>query len=278
MDGDVEDHAVVVADEISLHQVVMNLCVNARDAMPEGGHMALRVSTLPPGAARGFETQRVVRVEVVDTGEGMDAGTTARIFEPFFSTKGRQGNGIGLAVTRSLVEQFGGRIRVRSEVGRGTEFQLDFPAAMPQPRTCAGRNRRVETVGMQRTVLEGTVLVVDDEQLLRRIARRVLEMAGMTVVEAADGREAITAYTLLDQPPDLVLLDLDMPEMGGEEAQRLLRGLDPGARIVVLTGHQDEARAERLRAQGALMVLRKPLHPERLVEVVHRFVGEGRAP
>jgi two-component system, cell cycle sensor histidine kinase and response regulator CckA len=265
---EIEDAALIVADEVALHRIVMNLSVNARDAMEAGGLLTLRVQTGAPGKDKRFPGRPTVRLEVEDTGCGMDAPTSTRAFDSGFSTKGREGHGLGLGQAKQCVEEWGGVIDVDTEVGHGTRFRLTFPRALPQPRTQVARGG--ESTWSPRA---GHVLLVDDESLLRKIARRVLEGAGMTVTEAPDGKEGVRAFAEADQRPDVVVLDLDMPGMGGEQAHRIIRGLDERVPVVILTGHRDESLAERLRAEGVRLVLRKPIPPKQLVELVQRLLA-----
>ena len=271
----IDDEAIVVADDIGLHQVIVNLCVNARDAMSDaGGELTVRVNVCEPGTVDGFERRRAVRVEVSDTGRGMDEATAAQIFEPFFSTKGPRGYGIGLSTTRALVGEYDGAISVSSQVGRGTRFVLTFPAALPQPRTRIGvPTNALPGVQGNSPSMSHTILVVDDEELLRKAVRRMLQRAGFDVLVASDGADAIRKYAACDPRPSLVLMDLDMPVMGGEQAMRIIRGLDETVQLVVVTGHHDESREHRLRSEGVLAVIRKPVCPNDLVQRIKRMLG-----
>jgi two-component system, cell cycle sensor histidine kinase and response regulator CckA len=260
--SDVAADLFVYGNAGELQQVLLNLCLNARDAMPNGGRLIVSAQPLPDGP------RAMVELRVTDQGSGMDSATRERIFEPFFTTKGDRGSGIGLSTVKEIVSMHGGSIRVDSALGAGTSFEVSLPSA---PAVEQGNPHSTEPPTSHQLLLGRTVLVVDDELHVRKSMTRVLRQAAATVVEASSGAEAIDRYAA--QRPDLVLLDLGMPHMSGEEALRKLRALDRGARVVVVTGASDERSVEGARAAGAMAVVTKPFHPHQLVAEITRVLA-----
>lgn len=276
--ADIQPGLLVVGDRIELHQVLMNLCLNARDAMPRGGTLTIEarmatVDQLSHVPLRSLEPHVVVRV--IDTGAGMDEPTRDRIFEPFFTTKpGGMGYGLGLATVHEVVTAHGGHVEAQSELGQGSTFLVYLPTGTPRraQKAIATIDRRAEPLRPAR-VGGAIVLLVDDEEIVRRATARLLRQAGHEVVEARDGVEALEVWGKADPKPDLVLLDLDMPNMAGDEAQRRLRAESPEVRILFVTGHGDESRELALREEGALGFLRKPCHARVLLDEVERILS-----
>jgi nitrogen-specific signal transduction histidine kinase/CheY-like chemotaxis protein len=265
------------ADPTQLCQVLMNLAVNARDAMPEGGTLTLATANREADAAWcagrvGARPGRYAVLSVSDTGCGMTPEVQARIFEPFFTTKEvGQGTGLGLAVVFGIVQAHGGWIDVASTPGRGSRFEVCLPAAeaaapvaeaAPPPARGAGE----------------CVLVVDDEELVRNLARSVLERRGFRVLTAADGEEALAAYRARPTEIDAVLLDLTMPRLGGLQALRRLREINPEVRVVISSGHTMYSDAERMLAAGARAFAAKPYRAEELVRKVREALDGAESP
>jgi PAS domain S-box-containing protein len=260
------------ADPVQLDQVLLNLALNARDAMPSGGRLTIETQALEvfagveqPDLAPG----RYERLLVSDTGQGMARAVLDHVFEPFFTTKDvGKGSGLGLSVVHGIVSQLGGQVRVESTVGRGTTFALYFPL---EPRA-------VETdgaeVGEPHTAAPGAVaLVVEDDTLVRGMTGRALAEAGYTVLDAANGRVALDLVRSLPGRLDLVISDVAMPVMGGYELARCLRQERPGLPIVFMTGYGDEASRDPLTASlGPL--LQKPFDPVALLRVVGEQVHQ----
>ncbi|HZN98345.1 MAG TPA: ATP-binding protein, partial [Gemmatimonadales bacterium] len=233
----------VRADRGQMEQVIMNLVVNARDAMPRGGtllietgvveldeHYPLQHPTAKPGV-------HVVLV-VTDTGCGMDPATRSRIFEPFFTTKEPgKGTGLGLSTVYGIVKQSGGHIWVYSEVGRGTTFKLYFP-----PHYGAGRAVAVERAAPLPALASGaTILLVEDERPVRSTVRRLLERHGYQVLETANGLDALELVTSRGGEINLVLSDMVMPGMGGIELAGRVRTIAPKLPVLLMTGYTEEA-------------------------------------
>lgn len=263
----------VRGDRGRLHQVLMNILVNARDAMPHGGTVRVRGEAVPPNV--GEIAGPRVRLDIEDTGTGMDAATRARLFEPFYTTKGpEKGTGLGMAIVLDVVTSHGGTIECDSTPGGGTTFRIVLPAAS-QP----GLRREARTpheAPLPRESPEGVVLVVDDEPMVRRTVRRLLERTGLRVIEAADGARALEAVSQHGEEISVVLMDLDMPELDGEAATRALRQVAPRLPIVILSGLCDDPRRRRLQEAGAREVLQKPCDALTLRRAVHSAL-ESRA-
>jgi two-component system cell cycle sensor histidine kinase/response regulator CckA len=249
----------------------LNLCLNARDAMPGGGKLQVKVSLVNPPAELGLAPERPwALLEVADTGLGMDAETKDHIFEPFFTTKREgAGFGIGLSTVRDIVKLHGGRITLDSERNGGTTFRLYFPMVDVQSFATTGE-RAVPAEQPRQSDGPLSILLVDDEQLLRRSFGRLLRQRGFRVAEAAGGAEALSLYAA--ERYDLVILDLDMPGMTGETAQLELLRHDPSARIMFASGHADPKREQLVRERGARAFLQKPYEIETLVSTIHEVM------
>ncbi|MGH9388480.1 MAG: ATP-binding response regulator, partial [Vicinamibacteria bacterium] len=224
---------LMMADASQLQQIVLNLCVNARDAMPEGG--LLRVSTRLLGAGgtgepvRAGRALRRVQLSVEDTGVGMDAKTLARLFEPFFSTKGEAGTGLGLSVVYGIVKSLGGDVGVKSSPGRGARFEVVLPCRWAEEIL-------VETEPEEAARGQGElILLVDDEKVLRDLGKDILESQGYRVATVASGEEALD-YLREARDVALVILDVVMPGLGGNETYRRLRGFDRSLPVLFSSG------------------------------------------
>lgn len=263
-----------------LEQVIINLALNARDAMPAGGSLAIGTADTeaPEGllAADGsaIPAGPYATLLVHDTGSGMDAATMAQIFEPFFTTKAvGQGTGLGLAAAQGLLTQNGGFITVASEPGRGTTFTVYLPRLHEADRS--GLPAEPACAASANTPVVATVIVVDDEPALGAAAARSLERAGFRVRRALNGGEALM---LIDRhgPPDLVLSDWMMPGIGGAELARRLRARWPALPIIFMSGYS----SEELQRHGALdttgELIHKPCLPERLVAAVTAALERAR--
>jgi PAS domain S-box-containing protein len=267
----VDTAARVDGDVTLLSQVLLNLCLNARDAMPAGGWIEIRADEVvfPDAAPHGnHRAGRFVRLSVEDTGSGIPPDLLARVFEPFFTTKPvGEGTGLGLAMVHGIVEQHNGWVEVRSEVGLGTRFDLYLPR-LPDPDLTLTPAPRVPADAA--TPLPAcprgpkTVLLVDDEEMIRDLARAVLEGNGYRVIEARDGEEALAVFRAR-RDIDLVILDLTMPRMSGQDTFRAMIGLDPSARVLFSSGYSAETLAD---TDGSVGLLPKPYRPGDLLEAV----------
>ena len=262
----------VRADLGQVEQVLMNLVVNARDAMPQGGALTIETAnaTIAAGDALGgaVESGSYVVVSVSDTGVGMDEATRAHIFEPFFTTKGPgKGMGLGLATVYGIVTQSGGHVEVDTEVGRGTTFRIYLPRT---EEPISGRSHFGPSPLARGTE---TILLVEDEDAVRALVRHVLQMNGYTVLEAGHGREALRIAEGHPGPIDLLVTDVVMPEVSGGELAARLTALRPRVKVLYLSGYTDDAvvRPGVLHAETAF--LQKPFTPSALAQKVREVLG-----
>jgi two-component system cell cycle sensor histidine kinase/response regulator CckA len=280
LDYEPDEHAtsfIVDADPARMQQMVTNLALNARDAMPEGGILCLGLERIEirPGESPllpEMEPGEWVRLTVSDTGTGIPPDVLPHMFEPFFTTKGPGlGTGLGLAQVHGIVAQHEGRIDVHTELGRGTTFTIYLPARLPEPPTAIPlRELPATTMGQGETVL-----VVEDDASVRKALVESLELLNYRVLEAMNGREALAKVEELGNEIELVLSDVVMPGMGGIALLHALRERGLGVPVVMLTGHPLEKEMEDLRAQGLLEWLPKPPRLEELAEVMASALKEG---
>jgi GAF domain-containing protein/ActR/RegA family two-component response regulator len=266
----------VKADPTQLEQVLMNLAINARDAMPRGGRLTIETADVElddafarehPGAGTGPH----VRLSVSDDGVGMSAEIQARIFEPFFTTKEKgRGTGLGLSMVYGIVKQHGGYVGVRSEEDRGTTFEIYLPCAVAVDE---GRADQGSEGGESRG--SETILLVEDEADVRELTREILEMAGYTVLEAARGDEALRLYRDSARPIDLLLTDVVMPHMSGPELARRIRELRPRTKVVYMSGYTDDALGHHGVLDPDIILLPKPFTPESLMQHLRRALDGG---
>lgn len=269
----VQPEVIVHGNHSELQQVLLNLCLNARDAMPQGGKLRVSVSLAALPADLGGQGEKAhALLQVVDSGVGIDAETKDRIFEPFFTTKPEgAGFGIGLSTVRDLVRLHGGRITLESAKNQGSTFRLYFPALDVQSFATTGERPPLAMPIPSDQPL--SILLVDDEQLLRRSFGRLLRQHGFQVTEAAGGAEALALYS--SDHHDLVILDLDMPGMSGEATQIELLRRDPDARVMFASGHADPQRELTVRERGARAYLQKPYEIEVLVSTIHQVMRQS---
>ena len=248
----------VRADPGQLEHVLMNLAVNARDAMLRGGTLTLETATVEldevSARERGeIEPGRYVMLSVSDTGGGMDAATRERIFEPFFTTKEPgKGTGLGLATVHGIVRQSGGSVRVLSEPGRGTTFEVCLPRVDEPVVVPLSRSSSVPATGGE------TVLLVEDEDAVRRLTVRILGGAGYRVLAAANGGEALLLCERHGAEVDLLLTDVVMPLMSGPELRDRLASLAPGLRTLFMSGYTDDAIGRHGALEPGARLLAKP--------------------
>jgi two-component system, cell cycle sensor histidine kinase and response regulator CckA len=261
--------ARVKVDPGQFEQVIMNLAVNARDAMPHGGAIRIAVfrTDLSLSNARRLQLPSgpYVTVETTDTGTGMDASTRARIFEPFFTTKPPgKGTGLGLSTVYGILQQSGGGIDVDSEVDRGSTFRvyLPFAAGTDVARSAPGP---VPPAALSR---EGTVLVAEDEESVRALIRAVLTNAGFRVFEAASGTEARALVQSLDRPIDLLITDVVMPGLVGPDLARIVLARFPQTRVLYITGYATHSSVPAGFFDEGDVLMLKPFLPEQLLAKV----------
>jgi PAS domain S-box-containing protein len=268
----------VDADASQMRQVVMNLVVNASEAIGERSGV-ITLSTGAMDCDRGYLSESwldeqlpegmYVFIEVADTGAGMDAETRARIFDPFFTTK-FTGRGLGLAAVLGIVRGHRGAIKVYSELGRGTTLKVLFPAS----QRAEVQERRSAVRGMYEG--KGTVLLVDDDESVRAVGRKMLERIGFTVVTAADGAEAIARFR--ERADDIIcaIVDLTMPHVDGAETFRELRRMRPGVRVILSSGYNEQDVTQRFVGKGLAGFIQKPYQLSTLVAVLKEVLEKNR--
>lgn len=265
----------VKADPGQIEQVLLNLAVNARDAMPKGGRLTIEAHNAElDDSFRDDRMQvvpgRYVMLAVEDSGCGMDRETQARIFDPFFTTKELgKGTGLGLATVYGIVKQSGGYIWVYSELSKGTVFKIYLPLIEQS-------DQPVEHIEPEVTVLRGceTILVVEDSESLREMAREYLESAGYTVVEAASGAEALQKAKDFAGTIHLLLTDVVMPEMNGPELATDMVSLRPGIKVIFTSGYTDDAIARQGVLDPDVTFIQKPYRPKALARKIREVLGE----
>jgi CheY-like chemotaxis protein len=268
----------VRADQGQVEQVLINLALNARDAMPSGGRLTLEIRNADLDLAYGDRHPGVeirpgpyVCIAVSDTGHGMDQETQRRIFEPFFTTKPTgQGTGLGLATVYGIIRQSGGYIWVYSEVGRGTTFKVYLPLVQ-QPRE-APPDRLLPPADV------ATLLVVEDEEMVRRWIVRVLTREGYDCLEARNGIEALRLLEQSSRRVDLIVSDVVMPELGGRALAERVEELGYGIPILFMSGYTDDEVLRRGLLDPGSRMIEKPMQVEVLLQKVRELVPERRQP
>jgi PAS domain S-box-containing protein len=261
------------ADPGQIEQVLVNLVVNARDAMPQGGNLTIETTGVDLNedyASRhvGVVPGHYVMLAVSDTGTGMDEATQARIFDPFFTTKEKgKGTGLGLSTVYGIVKQSGGNIWVYSEPLQGTTFKVYLPEL-------AGATPKVITEAVERVINGGseTILLVEDEDVVRRLACKILENVGYSVLEASRGQEAIRLCLERKEPIDLLLTDVVMPETSGKEVADRLSEMQPGLRVLFMSGYTDEAIVHHGVLDLNVEFIQKPFTPAGLTKKVREVL------
>jgi len=279
----------VKADSIQIQTVLFNLVNNARDAMPEGG--VLRIATRNvslSGRPEGQEETSAVTagtsslaagdyvlLEVSDTGCGMTEETLKHLFEPFFTTKGiNKGTGLGLYSSYGIVKAYGGEIFCNSTLGKGTRFEIYLPAVSRKSLPMNGNQSSMEPVLLTPQTKGKTILLVDDEEGIRSLARQALESAGHRVLEAESGEKALEIYKTSAEKIHLVILDLNMPGMSGHVCLQRLLEMDMNARVLVASGYSDKGMEQTVLSQGAAGFLAKPFKLDILLKKVDEVAAD----
>jgi len=265
----------VKADINQFEQVIINLAVNARDAMPEGGQLTVRTRNVNEEEIQGSahkammqaDASDFVLIEVQDTGTGMSKEIMEKIFEPFFSTKDvGKGTGLGLATVYGIVKQTGGFIFVDSEIGQGTTFRIYFPRDM-QVLEAAAPEKKSENTGEDLTG-SGTILLVEDEEAVRAFAARALKSRGYEVLEAGTGVEALEVIEERGNDIDLIVSDVVMPEMDGPTLLQELRKTNDKVKVIFISGYAEDAFKKNLKSTEDFTFLPKPFSLKQLAEAV----------
>ena len=262
----------IKADRSQIGQVLMNLGVNARDAMPDGGILTIETTNIRldeeycnthPEAKPGS----YVLLTVSDTGQGMDKKTVSHIFEPFFTTKETgKGTGLGLATVYGIVNQHGGHITCNSEFGLGTTFKIYFPSIE--------KERDSETPSIEKPIQGGTetILLVDDEEALRELGSTLLNEFGYKVITAGNGKEALEIYQFEGERISLVILDLIMPEMDGKKCMEEILQVNPNAKVVLASGHSESGLANGDVTGRAKAFVQKPYNMSQLLTTIREVL------
>ena len=268
--------STVLADPGQIEQVFLNLAVNARDAMPDGGKLSVSTKNVVLDSVEAIKHPPMApgeyaRLRVTDTGHGMDEGAKAHIFEPFFTTKGvGKGTGLGLATVYGIVKQSGGFVWVESAPGQGTAFDIFLPACR-KPVTEGEQPREVKTAPGGKE----TILLVEDETGVRELASEFLKAGGYTVVEARDGVEALQRLYSNPGAIDLLITDMVMPRMSGAELAEKLGSTRPGLHVIFMTGYAEFSAKNGEMIPAEASVLQKPFSRLTLLEKVREVLGAG---
>ena len=272
-----QDLKWVNADSIQMEQVLMNLAINAKDAMPNGGRLTIETAnvggnekaSLSPSSADPLDW---VRLTVADNGHGMDNETRRHIFEPFFSTKASgKGTGLGLSMVHGIVQNHDGKIICRSTPGQGTVFHIYLPAVEAAQDIASPAEKQSRVGGNE------MLLLVDDDETALNTGKKQLEKAGYTVITATDGEKALKIYDSQKGAIDLILLDLMMPGMGGAQCLQALLRMDPKVKAIITSGHYPEGRRRQIIEECAHACLHKPYLSSQLLATI-RNVLDVNAP
>jgi len=256
------------ANSSQLYQVLLNLAVNARDAMPQGGTLSIQTQSVRGDIVKpkflGAEDGQYIAIRVKDNGTGMDEAIRQRIFEPFYTTKEKgKGTGLGLAMVYGVVKGHHGFIDVESEVGVGTAFHIFLPVRNQSSSELPTKESLQEVKGGSETIL-----LVEDEEMLIELVETMLTSSGYRVLVARDGREAVEMYENHEDEVALVLSDLGLPRLGGMDAFLRMREINPQLRAIFATGYMDERSRTEMLEMGASRIIQKPYHPDDILRAV----------
>jgi CheY-like chemotaxis protein len=264
---------VINADRTQIHQVLLNLCVNARDAMPNGGSITFKAEKQTKAQVQErfpvADQDSYITISVIDTGTGMNEATRRRIFDPFYTTKEQgKGTGLGLAVVYGVVQSHHGFIDVESEVGRGTTFRLYFPIPLMTEQTSdIPLNIESFTTGGTETIL-----LVEDEEALIEMVRLLLESNGYKVFTAQDGKEAVEMFKQHQQEIDIVLTDMGLPGMTGVDAFKILKEIAPNVKVIFASGFFEPVIKSDLYIAGAKGFIQKPYSPGEILQKIREVL------
>jgi CheY-like chemotaxis protein len=270
-----EEELTILADVVQIEQVLMNLAINARDAMPEGGTLTIGVETFymdPVFVKRNNfgKPGHFVYISVIDTGIGMDETTRERIFEPFFTTKEvGKGTGLGLSMVYGIVNQHNGFLRVVSEPRKGSTFEIYLPLIKGRFE----KEQKKEVIPF--LAGSGVILMAEDDTAVRQLTKQVLEDAGYTVIEAFDGEDVITKFSENKDVIDLLLLDTVMPKKDGKEAYETISRMRPGIRALFMSGYSEDIIHKRGILQEGLNFIAKPVAPNALLKKISEVMDQA---
>ena len=270
------DIPAIFADVDQIHQALLNVCVNARDAMPAGGKLTIKTRVVSGDSVRekysDADATQYVRIDISDTGSGMDRSTKDKIFEPFFTTKAKgKGTGLGLALVYGVVKSHRGYVDVESEPGRGTTFTLFFPVS---------KNEYQELLSVMEATSQipggkETILLVEDEEMLIDLLRTILEARGYTVMMAQDGMSGLDLYQQHKDEIDLIISDMGLPKLGGWEMFQRMKKINPKVKAILASGYLDpNLRAEMIRG-GAKDFIQKPYEPDTILRRIREIFDAG---
>ncbi len=265
--------AIIDADSGQVEQTLLNLCVNARDAMPDGGSITIRTQIVDVNddyvrTHLGSQERKYVQISVEDSGVGMDEETQKHIFEPFFTTKEKgKGTGLGLSMVYGIVRNHEGFINIYSEIGHGSVFHLYFPY-----NTGDVQQKSVENQTTDFKEGNEVILLVDDEEVIRDLTREVLESQGYQVLVAKDGDDAIKIFNDCHDRIDAVVLDMVMPQKGGLETYRVLKKIKPNVKVLLSSGYSQEGNAQDILDEGVLDFVQKPYNINQFSKTVRRIL------
>lgn len=266
------DIAVVEADANRLQQVLMNLCINARDAMPDGGTLTIETENaiIDEESEIDLPSGSYVLIRVTDTGHGMDPDIVSKIFEPFFTTKeNKSGSGLGLAISLRIIRSLGGEIKVESEPGKGTNFQVYLPASeMKVERSYDQKETNQLPRGKE------TILLVDDEEIIRTVSQQTLTKFGYKVILAANGEQALDIYQERQKEIDLLILDMIMPRMDGKATFRALKLINPNIVVLLASGSRQQSEIELLEQEGVRGFIQKPFMAGQILRIIRETLDQ----
>jgi two-component system cell cycle sensor histidine kinase/response regulator CckA len=269
----------IVGDPNQIHQVLLNLCINARDAMPKGGTLSISTGTVEGASLKSkfpkATATRYVVMRVSDTGIGMDETTRHRIFEPFFTTKGPgKGTGLGLALVFGIVENHEGLVNVESQLGVGTTFTVCLPVEEHTHETSRPPKLATQEApgGLE------TLLVVEDEETLRELLKAVLISKGYTVLTAEDGQQGIETFLKHQAEIAVVILDLGLPKLNGLEVFKRMREGDPGVKVILASGFIDPETKKEVHEAGVKHFVQKPYSPDDVLKKIRHILDAAKPP
>jgi CheY-like chemotaxis protein len=270
----------ITGDKNQIEQALLNLCVNARDAMSDGGRLSFKTQSIEGATLQGLGKTldgRYVCIEVSDTGVGMDESIQKRVFEPFFTTKKMgQGTGLGLSVVYGIVKNHNGFINVESKPGAGTSFRLYFPVAQSLEKPATDKIAEASFETTERPNGHGTILLVEDEKNMLDLLEKNLVRHGYQVLAAADGEKALEIYRHYKQNIDIVLLDTGLPKIGGQDVLLQMKNENPDLKVIIASGYLDPKLKSELEGAGVKYFLQKPYMPDEVVKTLQSLI-EGKS-